>query len=227
MACNFAAWPELKGKDQMTNDKARMSKVTKDHSSSVIFLFAALLWCGCASPQNTRPREASPHLVGRIVGNSYTSSQGEFSVPFPVSREVGGRIIRDDAQSVTFHDNWGSRISFYSKPFNAQSPIVSVLQTQGREQALTTLTKDIYGDMIVPHYHPDVLDGTISFIYLKPVGPKVGVAAFIHQSRVYLVETDLLPGVQLLANNDDASQQARDEWLENRAVQLLQSIEIK
>ncbi len=180
------------------------------------------LHCGCAGPHH-----ASPHIVGRISGNSYTSPQGHFSVPFPVSPEVGGRVIRDDAQSVTFYDNWGSKISFYSKPISAQSPMISVPQSEARGKALGTFMKDIYGDSIVPHYHPDVLEGTISFIYLKPVGPKTGVATFIRQQRVYLVETDFLPGVQLLSNNDDASEQAREEWLENRAVELLRSIEIK
>ena len=227
----------------MTNDKILMTKkISNDecrngprifgaicHSSfvlrhlSFVALFSlSLLWCGCAGPH-----EARPHIVGRIFGNSYTSPRGGFSVPFPVSPEVGGRVIRDDAQSVTFHDNWGSKISFYSKPISAQSPMMSVLQTQGREKALETLAKDIYSDSIVPHYHPDVRDGTLTFIYLKPVGPKTGVAAFIHEKRVYLVETDFLPGVQLLSKNDDESQQARDEWLENRAIELLRSVEIK
>jgi hypothetical protein len=41
------------------------------------------------------------------------------------------------------------------------------------------------------------------------------------------VETDYLPGMQLLSNNDDASEVARDQWLEKRAVDLLQSVEVK
>jgi hypothetical protein len=144
-----------------------------------------------------------------------------------VSPDEDGRVVRDDAQSVTFHDKVGSNISFYSRPFNAQSPLMSVPQSEGRAKALETFMKAVYGDAIVPHYHPDVLDGTISFIQLRLAGPKTGVATFIHQQRVYLVETDLVPGVQLLSNNDDASEQARDRWLENRAVDLLRSIEIK
>lgn len=192
------------------------------HLSFVVLSSLSLLWCGCASPG-----QASPHIVGRITGNSYTSPQGHFSVPFPVSPEVGGRVVRDDEQSVTFYDNWGSKISFYSRPFDARSPMMSAPQSEARARALETFMKDIYGASIVPHYHPDVLEGTISFIYLKPVMPKTGVATFIHQKRVYLVETDFLPGVQLLSKTDDASEQARDEWLENRAVELLRSIEIQ
>jgi hypothetical protein len=249
MACNFAAWPELKGEGLMTNNEARMTNKARRpannfcqrhgapvaHSSFrhsfVIkissFVIAALsslslLWCGCAGPHNPRP-----HIVGRVSGNSYASPQGHFSVPFPVSPESDGRIIRDDAQSVTFHDNVGSKISFYSQPFNAQSPLISAPHSEGRAQALETFMKAIYGDSIVPHYHPDILDGTISFIQLKLVGPKAGVATFIHQNRVYLVETDLLPGAEFVTKNDDASQLARDVWLENHAVQLLRTMEVK
>jgi hypothetical protein len=189
----------------------------------IVSLTALSLLCGgCAGPH-----EASPRLVGRISGNSYTSPRGRFSVPFPVSPEVGGRVIRDDPQSVTFHDNWGNRISFYSKAISAQSPMMSLPHSEQREKALGIFMKEIYGGSIEPHYHPDVLDGTVSFIYLRPVGSKTGVATFIHQNRVYLVETDLVPGVEWVSKNDEQSRQAREVWLENRAVELLQSIEIK
>jgi hypothetical protein len=227
----------------MTNDEERMTGNTRrlndkprrkfgvDPPLSLLFIFAlcasSLLWCGCFGPRNSEPRDPTPHLVGRISGNSYTSPRGDFAVPFPVSPEVGGRILRDDSQSVTFRDNWGSKISFYSKPFNPQSAMKSPAQSQERARALETFMKDIYGDSIEPHYHPDILDGTVSFIQLKPVGPKVGIATFIHENRVYLVETDLLPGVELLSRDDEASQKARDEWLENRAIDLLRSMEIR
>jgi hypothetical protein len=181
------------------------------------------LFCGCAGPH-----EARVHLVGRISGSSYTSAGGDFSVPFPVVPELGGRIIRDDAQSVTFHDNRGGLISFSSRAIGPRSPMMSVLQTNGPEKALETLAKDIYGDAIVTHYHPDARNGTISFTYLKLVGPtKTGVAAFIHQKRVYFVETDLLPGVQVLSSSDPATQDSLDQWLENHAVELLRTMEIK
>jgi hypothetical protein len=186
-----------------------------------------LLWCGCASPRNAQPHPAAPHLAGRISGKSYTSAQGHFTVPFPVSPEVGGRIIRDDRQSVTFYDNWGSKISFYSQPISPRSPLMAAPQSEARGRALDTFMKDIYGQSIVTHYHPDALDGAVSFVLLKPVGPKTGVATFIRQQWVYLVETDFLPGMQLLSNSDDASEQARDQWLENRAVDLLRSIETR
>ncbi len=226
----------------MTNVKARMTNQCRSTNDEVLSLsHRGIIWsfgisslvipslvilslfCGCAGPHNARP-----HLVGRISGNSYTSPQGHFSVPFPVIPELGGRVIRDNAQSVTFHDDRGGRISFYSRPIAARSPMMSVLQTNGQEKALATLTTDIYGNSIVPHYHPDVRDGTISFVYFQPARPtKTGVAAFINQQRVYLVETDLLPGVQALSSNDQATQDAQDEWLENHAVELLRTMDIK
>ena len=51
------------------------------------------------------------------------------------------------------------------------------------------------------------------------------MAIFIHGPQLYLVETDMLPGVQLLAQNDQKSQVERETWLENRAMALAKSIE--
>lgn len=178
----------------------------------------ALALCGCATSQ---------HMSGTVNGPTYTSPQGGFSVPIPVSPEVGGRVLSDGPEKVTFHDNWGSRITFSSVPFKPQSPLTTAPQSQGREQALTEFAKISYGDDIVVHYHPATLDGTISFIFVRPVGPKTGVAMFVHGARVYGVETDMLPGVTLLAQNDDLSQNDRLVWLEGRAVTLAQSMDVK
>ena len=84
-----------------------------------------------------------------------------------------------------------------------------------------------YGDMPKIHYHALARDGTVSLIYLRPVGPRTGVAAFIHGQRVYVVETDLLPGVQMLAQGDERAQADYGEWLEGRAVELAQSIQVE
>jgi len=173
---------------------------------------------GCATPR---------HVAGSVNGSTYTSARGDFSVPFPVSPEVGGRILSDNAQSVTFHDNWGSRITFSSLPFEDSSSMMSVLRAQGPELALREFAKRDYGDAIAVHYHPEACGGAISFLFLKPVGPKTGVAAFVHGHRLYLVETDMLPGVQLLAQGDEKSQLDRDAWLEARTVALAQSMTVK
>jgi hypothetical protein len=177
-----------------------------------------LALAGCATPQR---------ISGSISGPTYTSSQGGFSVPIPVSAEVGGRVLIDGPETVTFHDNWGSRITFSSIPFNAQSSMTSALKSQGREVALTELAKRQYGTDINTHYHPGTRDGTISFIFVRPVGPRTGAAMFVGGGRVYIVETDMLPGVQLLAQSDDQSQADRLIWLEGRAVTLAETMNVK
>jgi hypothetical protein len=188
-------------------------------------LCGLLLGAGCVSSTPRAPRP--PHLLGSISRNSYRSPQGNFSVPFPVSPEVGGRILGDTADSVTFHDNWGSQISFYSAVFNPDSSMAATLQKDGPQKALAIFASDQYGNLIEPHYHPEIRGGAISFLFLKPVGPKTGIAAFISGNRVYWVTTDLLPGVQLLAQTDDASVQKGDEWLETHALDLLQTMQLR
>lgn len=181
---------------------------------------AALLLCGCAAPRQQR-------LAGSIHGSTYTSAAGGFSVPFPVSTEVGGRVLTDGPQSVTFGDNWGSRITFSGQAIREQSPIMSMLKQQGREKALSEFAKREFGDLTAAHYHPETRGGTTSFIYLRPASPKTAVAIFIQGRRLFLVETDMLPGVQLLAQIDEKSQLEREAWLESRAVALAESIETR
>jgi hypothetical protein len=190
-------------------------------------LAAALFAAGCKTSStfsNTSKPIHATRLVGHLDGPNYTSAKGDFSVPFPVSAEVGGDVQSDGPQTVTFRDNWGSRITFSSLPFNAKSSMTTMLATEGREKALTEFVKRDYGDTFAVHYHPEAQGGAISFLFLRPVSPKMGVAAFIHGQRVYLVETDLLPGVQLLGGSDAKSQEEREVWLEQRAVTLAQSV---
>jgi hypothetical protein len=128
---------------------------------------------------------------------------------------------------VTFIDNWGNRITFSSFAFNAQSSMETVLKTEGREKALDGFMRRQYGDLAQIHYRPAVRDGTVSLVYLRPIGPRTGVAAFISGHRVYVAETDLLPGVQMLAQGDERAQTGYGEWLENRAVELAQTIAVQ
>ena len=183
-----------------------------------VLIGGLLLAGGCATSPRLAWHCQRPHLHVRAGG---------FSVPFPVSAEVGGRIVSDSDESVTFHDNWGSRITFSSRPFNDPSSMMTVLRAQGPEQALSQFAKSVYDDTITVHYHPEACGGAISFVCLKPVAPESGVAAFVHGNRVYFVETDMLPGVQLLAQNDESSRLDRDAWLEDRAVALAKSMTVK
>ncbi len=182
-------------------------------------LCVGLLLGGCGTP--------SQHIVGSFNGPTYISARGGFSVPIPVSAEVGGRVLTDGPETVTFHDNWGSRITFSSFTFNLQSSMTSVMESQGRERALTEFAKRQYGNEIEAHYHKDARDGVISFIFPRPVGQTRAIAMFVHGTRVYEVETDMLPGVQLLAQSDAQSQAERLTWLEGRAVALAQSMDVK
>lgn len=181
-------------------------------------LGAILLACGCASTHR---------LAGSIKGSTYISAEGGFAVPFPVSPEVKGRVLNDGPQDVTFGDNWGSRITFQERTFLEQSSMMTMLEKQGREKALSEFAKREYGDMLTIHYHPEAREGMISFIYLRPVSPKSAVAIFIHDHRLFIVQTDMLPGVQLLAQSDEKSQGDRESWLESRAIALAQSIEFR
>jgi hypothetical protein len=183
-----------------------------------IGLGTVLLVCSCASTHS---------LVGSVRGSTYTSQQGGFSVDFPVSPEVGGRILTDSAQSVTFGDNWGSRVTYTGLPILDHSSMMTMLEKRGREKALSEFARREYGDLITVHYHPEAREGMVSFIYLRPASPKRAVAIFIHDRRLFLVETDMLPGVQLLAQSDEKSQIERDLWLEGRAMALAQTIEAK
>jgi hypothetical protein len=169
----------------------------------------------------------SIHLSGSMSGTDYVSAHGHFSVPFPVSPEVHGRVLRDTPESVTFHDNWGSQITFCSAEFSARSSMTAVLQKEGRQKALEAFAREEYGESIMPHYHAEAREGAITLIFLRPVGPKTGVAAFLSGDRVYWVATDLLPGVQLLSQSDDASQRDRDDWLEHRALELLETMQLR
>jgi hypothetical protein len=181
-------------------------------------LGAAFAFCGCASTHR---------LAGSIRGSVYVSAQGGFAVPFPVSPEVKGRILTDGPQGVTFGDNWGSRITFQERAILEQSSMMTMLEKQGREKALTEFARREYGDLITVHYHPEAREGMISFIYLRPASPKTAVATFLHGQQLFMVETDMLPGVQLLAQSDEESQGKREAWLESRAMALAQSIEIR
>ncbi len=181
-------------------------------------LGAVLAFCGCASTHR---------LAGSVKGSTYISAAGGFAVPFPVSPEVKGRILTDGPQGVTFGDNWGSRITFQERAILDQSSMMTMLEKQGREKALAEFARREYGDLITVHYHPEEREGMISFIYLRPASPKTGVAIFLHGHHLFMVETDMLPGVQLLAQSDEESQGKREAWLESRAMALAQSIEIR
>jgi hypothetical protein len=105
--------------------------------------------------------------------------------------------------------------------------MMTMLEKQGREKALSEFARREYGNSITIHYHPEAREGMISFIYLRPVSPKTAVAIFLQGRRLFLIETDMLPGVQLLSQGDEQSQHERESWLESRAVALAQTLQVR
>jgi hypothetical protein len=193
--------------------------MTRNIGRVMVLLCAALLAGGC--------RTASEHLSGSVQGNDYRSAQGEFSAPFPVTAAGGMRILKDGPDFVTFTDNWKSRISVSSVSFAAQSSMTSMLETQGREKALDEFVRRQYGELPAIHFHPETLDGAVSFVYLHPPAPMTAVVAFIHGRRLYLVEYDMAPGMQTLELSDEPSQRKWEAWLENQAVAVAQTMTVK
>lgn len=185
----------------------------------VSVLSLLLLAAGCAT--------SSHHVSGSVQASTYTSTRGHFSVPFPVSRDMGGRVLTDGPRSVTFRDNWGARITFSCLPFSERSSMMDVLYRDGPEKALTEFAQREYGSATAVHFHPDTLAGAATLAFVRATGQRTGVAVFVRNHAVYLVETDLLPGVQMLGRNDDASVRERDHWLEDRALALAQTMDIR
>jgi hypothetical protein len=121
---------------------------------------------GCAA------QTAAKVLAGSVHGSIYTSAEGGFSVPFPVSAEVERTDFDRRPANVTFTDNWGSRITFSGQAILEHSSMLPMLEKDGREKALSEFAKRQYGDLITVHYHPEAREGMISFIYLRPASPK-------------------------------------------------------
>ena len=179
-----------------------------------------------------------PKIAGKVVGETYTSAQQDYSVPFPVDPGMGGRVVgdstNDNDNGVTFQDDLGSRVSFYALPFDVNSDWAKSLQIEGREKPLNWFLGKLYGSSITIHYHPEIRDGTSSFLFVKNEPDrkdpmvKASAAAFIRGNRIYIAETDLPTATTILwKNQPDESEQKHDEWLENRAVELVQTIQIK
>jgi hypothetical protein len=193
--------------------------MTKKFGLAAVLCCMVATLCGCASHSPRAPRP--PHLVGSVNDSIYTSARGGFSVPYPVRADRDGGIVADGPQSVTFHDNWGSRITFFSRGITDNSPMMSMLEKQGREKALSEFARREYGNDITIHYHPEDCEGLVSFIYLRMASPpQTAAAIFLHGDRVFLVEDDMVPGWQVIVPR---SQQ--DSTLENQVVALALSIQ--
>ena len=171
-----------------------------------------------------------PRIVGTFDGKTYTSAQQDYSVPMP-QMAGGDRITGDDERGVTFRDDFGSRVSFYSLPFPPSlfRELTAALESGGNEMVLKMCFESLYGSATETHYHSEVLGGVMSCIYYKqPDSTKTAVAGFVHSKRVYLAEVGLPEATKFLTRDtDDAALRKQNEWLENRAVTLVQTIQPK
>jgi len=178
-----------------------------------ILVLGILIVGGCAGPK----------LVGTFDGKTYTSAEKDYSVRIPVTG-MGGHIAGDDERGVTFRDDMGMRVGFYSLKFKPGSQFQSTLQSAGHEQALDHYLKLLYHGVETMNYHADIRDGTMSFIFAKDPGIKTSAAAFIHSNRVYLVEFDLPAATKALWHG---TEQEQNRWLEGKAVEILQTIQTR
>jgi hypothetical protein len=181
-----------------------------------ILLYGFIIVTGCASPR----------LAGTFDGEIYTSARQDYSVPMP---QMGGgsRISGDDSNGVTFRDDFGSWVSFYSLLHSKQTK--AMLESVSNEQVLKIYFECITGSATETAYHPEALGGIMSCIFYKqPGGTKVAAAGFVYLKQVYHVEVWLPESIKFLTRNaNEATLLKQNELLENRAITLVQTMKPK
>lgn len=158
-----------------------------------------------------------PALAGKVTGDSYVSATGEFSLPLPVLRELGGTIT-DTENVVTFTDSYNTHISIACFPQDALQRWE--LDTRGRREYLLYFFTDFVladfarrfpGSAIESaRFVPELLDGAlITYAVLPggshfelppgqlgttpppPVTAKRGTLLFTRNRHVYVLSTEL------------------------------------
>ncbi|MDB6114462.1 MAG: hypothetical protein JWQ83_607 [Lacunisphaera sp.] len=165
--------------------------------------------------------QPAPGLAGRIDGEVYTSATGEFSIPLPVLKELGGTVT-DTENVVTFGDSYNTHISIACFPQDAAQNWE--LETRGRRDyllyfftnfVLADFTKRFPGSRIESaRFMPEFMEGALiayallpggSFFEGKnrvtdapvsapaadPVVAKRGTMLFVRRGFVYVVSTEL------------------------------------
>jgi hypothetical protein len=159
----------------------------------------------------------SPALAGRVEGETYYSATGEFSVPLPVLRELGGTWV-DTEHVVTFSDDYNTHISIACFPQDSLQRWED--QTRGRRDYLLYFFTDFVladfarrfpGSSIESaRFLPELMEGAIITYALLPggshfaaknraLGPpaaapltaKRGTLLFVRQRHVYVLSTEL------------------------------------
>ena len=175
-------------------------------------MFRLALLLAAALPAATA--QVAP-LAGKIEGDTYFSATGEFRLPLPVLRELGGTIT-DTENVVTFTDSYNTHISIACFPLDALQRWE--LDTRGlREYLLYFFTEFVFTDFSrrfpgsaieSARFVPELLEGVLityallpggSYFEPKPgpLGPvepvtaKRGTLLFVRNRHVYVLSTEL------------------------------------
>jgi len=175
-----------------------------------LLLVAGALVPAAASAQN-------PALAGRLEGDTYFSATGEFSLPLPVLRELGG-TVSDTENVVTFSDNFSTHISIACFPLDALQRWE--FDTRGlRDYLLYFFTDFVLVDferrfpgskIELARFVPELLDGALITYAELPGGSnfepkdgalgsppvrritaKRGTLLFLRNRHVYVLSTEL------------------------------------
>jgi hypothetical protein len=129
---------------------------------------------------------SSAELTGRMDGESYVSPTAQFRIRAPVLPELGG-VITDNANVVTFQDNFGTHISVACFPLDATQRWE--FDTRGRRDYLLYFFTDVImvnfttrfpGSKIESaRYLPELEEGSLIGYSLLPGG-----SHFEQQNRV-------------------------------------------
>jgi len=175
----------------------------------ILLLAVATLWISA-------PAQVA-ELAGKLEGDTYVSATGEFSLPLPVLRELGGTIT-DTPNVVTFTDSYNTHISIACFPQDALQRWE--LETRGRrDYLLYFFTKFVLADFArrfpgsaieSARFLPELLEGALvtyallpggSYFEAKsnllgpatvpPVTAKRGTLLFVRHNHVYVLSTEL------------------------------------
>ena len=181
-----------------------------------ISIFAAAALVG-----GPAPAQPAAGLAGKVEGDIYTSATGEFSIPLPVLKELGGTVT-DTENVVTFGDSYNTHISIACFPQDAAQRWE--LETRGRRDyllyfftnfVLADFTKRFPGSKVESaRFMPEFMEGALvayallpggSFFEAKnrvtdappsapaadPVLAKRGTMLFVRRGFVYVLSTEL------------------------------------
>lgn len=156
-------------------------------------------------------------LAGKIEGETYFSATGEFSLPLPVLRELGGTVT-DTENVVTFSDSFNTHISIACFPQDALQRWE--LETRGpRDYLLYFFTEFVLADFArrfpgsaieSARFVPELMGGALITYALLPGGSyfeaqsnalgapaptpvtaKRGTLLFVRNQHVFVLSTEL------------------------------------